>query len=71
MIREIRCWNCAEFYEYDGNDLRPFIYHDCEDGSTAGTRNPNIKQERRQWLPPPKTKEQVLNKRLKEFYGEA
>lgn len=68
---EKRCWHCGVLFEFDSKDIRPFIYHNCRDGSIAGRRNPNMKRVRRQWVPPPKTKEQVLNKRLKDFYGGA
>lgn len=70
MMRETRCFNCGEFFEYNKNDLRPYLYHDCRDGCSAGMRNPNFwEKQPRQWIPPPKTKEQVLNMRLKDFYG--
>lgn len=63
------CERCKELFTYDKNDVRPNIWHECKDGIVFGIKNPNLKQEKRQWTPPPKTKEQVLNKRLKDFYG--
>jgi len=35
------CSNCMELFEFDDNDIRPFVYHECEDGTMMAHRNPN------------------------------
>lgn len=44
---QTKCWNCGETFEFDANDTRPFVYHNCVD-TTTGKRlmhahsNPNL-----------------------------
>lgn len=38
---EIMCYHCKELFAYDTNDIRPYIYHACKDGSMVGHKNPN------------------------------
>jgi len=39
------CWRCGGLIEYEKNDIRPFVYHLCNDGMQAATRNPNMKKQ--------------------------
>ncbi len=41
---------CLMYFEYDSNDLRPFIWHDHPDGTMVANDNPNLKEERRKYL---------------------
>jgi len=48
---EIMCPRCKENYTYDTGDIRPFIYHTCEDGVMFGVKNPNNIKKPRQYSP--------------------
>jgi len=39
---EARCFYCNMEFEYNSNDYRPYIYHEHDDGVSAGIRNPNF-----------------------------
>jgi hypothetical protein len=66
------CWRCNGDFEYDTNDCRPFIFHECSDGMMTGQKNPNNAPVKRVYRPPinynPKD---YLNRKLFEFYGGA
>lgn len=41
MMPEKRCRCCGENFNFDANDVRPFIYHNCQDDSLCAHENPN------------------------------
>lgn len=41
-MSEKMCYHCNTSFEFDDKDIRPYIYHKCEDGTTAGMKNPNF-----------------------------
>lgn len=67
---QTKCWNCGETFEFDANDTRPYVYHECKNQENGfvcrhAHSNPNLirkfpvfvpKQESR---PPPK-KDHIL-----------
>ena len=76
MPKTAICWRCREVFNYDVNDLRPFIYHLCPDDGLAANKNPNNKEEPYRYslelLTPSELeikRKKALNKMLKEVYG--
>jgi len=41
---KMTCRRCRETFEYDENDIRPYIYHECKDGCLTAHDNPNNKK---------------------------
>lgn len=41
---EMTCRRCRETFEYNANDTRPYVYHECEDGCFTAHDNPNNKK---------------------------
>jgi len=50
-MEEIMCPHCKENFKYDSNDVRPYIYHECQDGTMRGIKNPNLRPRRKKWTP--------------------
>lgn len=44
MTSEMECWRCHETFNFDENDVRPFIYHECQDGKMTAHRRPENKR---------------------------
>lgn len=53
MMPELKCWRCQEFFEYDHNDTRPFIYHECKPDVFVEHKNPNLVKKPHKWYPKP------------------
>lgn len=76
-VKEAICWNCNGFFEYDSQDMRPNIWHECPDGLLTATKNPNIKEKKFRYVEPRLSPHEIelqnkkaLNKRLKAVYGQ-
>lgn len=41
-MKEIMCYHCGELFIYDMNDIRPYLYHNCKDGTMTAHKNPNF-----------------------------
>ena len=48
----MNCARCLDLFDYDPNDIRPFIYHECKDGKMQAHKNPNLKGQRRTYNKP-------------------
>ena len=40
---EAKCRACKMYFEYNPNDIRPFIWHKHPDGTIVANDNPNLK----------------------------
>ena len=48
---EAKCWVCGMWFEYDANDLSPFLWHKHADGAMWANENPNLIRPPRRWYP--------------------
>jgi len=77
MKKEAICWCCHGFFNYDSDDTRPSIWHECPDGMITATKNPNNKEKKYRHETPNLTPHEIklqnkkaLNKMLKAVYGQ-
>lgn len=69
---QVKCWNCGQMFEVDGNDTRPYVYHKCNGGEMMYAHsNPNLIRRMPVFTPnrPPMHPSPKRDHLLREYFG--
>jgi hypothetical protein len=63
------CEICLESFEYDENDMRPWIYHEGKNGMHCAGKNPSWKHTKRQYQQTTTTSLKLKDHILHEYFN--